>query len=293
MNKIESIIESDKIYLPWLIDLAYLEENFIEKKNLSLGYTLRIPSTDFTEHYLESVPYPQLITTLVITISYLEKGLKYLLLICSAGETYDSITNYNHHLRKIYDKLILVFPDFGKNFTPKVKGLFLKLTNMNYTTLRYLHKDSSIKVSLKVLKDLIISFKLEVILFRRDNLYLNEVIHKEMQNNHSGDVIKISWGVLKVPPKKISIWSFKKIISGKSLLHLTQDEKGNTINADDRRLSDEERSFIEESYELQENSEYILKSNLGLRTIIRLSKLLQKVDFTFANFGNPTLLINR
>lgn len=290
MNTLKNILESEQIYIPWLIDLSYLNENVVERKSRKMGFELSLPNTSIHD----SVPYPQLVTNLVITISYLEKGLKYLLLAQSEEETYHSISKnrrFQHNLKNIYDQLILIMPTFISNFKPKSKKLFYDLLKTNYTNLRYLHIKESITINEKTLIDVIISFKNTVLNFREKNIYSNENFFSAIKENKHNQIL-INYPIIKFPPKSISIHRFNNIISGKNNHQVIPSQDGTIRFANDIRLSVDERDFINSCYK-QESDTYQLHTGLSIRSLIRLFKLFQKIRYSFANWDYPTLHINK
>ncbi|TGK92230.1 hypothetical protein [Leptospira bourretii] len=282
----KKLIESEVFYIPWLIDLAYLEENLIERKKYKLNFQVDIPNSNFHD----SIPYPQLITNLVITVSFIEKGLKYLLLSISETEDLNSIKKKKHNLSTIYESLIANRPDFKFNFKPKSRKLFHNLLKLNYTNLRYLENSESISYNESVLKDIVLSIKNEILTFRLNNIYQNKEVNHELSRKITKN-IKIHFPIRKYPPQKVNIFDFNNIVDGKNYIRVNPNIKGQFVHLEDNRLKEDEMNFIVQSYYL-ENEHYILKEKISIRSIIKLYKLFQKINYSFPEWSRPTLSIN-
>jgi len=274
----QNLHEAEHYYTPWLYDLAFLEQYFLKRKGLNSGYVVDIPIKD--GYLSDIVPFPEILPTLIFTLSYLEKGLKFIALITTDND-YQIVFNKKHDLPEIFKLLPEVYKNNFCNFTKKEKLQFNKLLKIKYTKLRYLETHDKFNIKIDILENIIIKFKNEIIRLRNDYIYDNEAKRNDFINIQKlKSSIEISFR-----GKTSKIKNFEKSIFERKIKQSPKEEIQSLkelgfIKFD--KYSANEISFIKKCYNLIED-QYLLKKDIKLRDSIKLIKLMNRDSFGFNN----------
>lgn len=263
--------EAETFYAPAIIDYAFLEKYFIEADTHRAGYSVSWPVYD-DKGYLrdivqDSIPIPDALHALQMSVAFLEKALKYLICIYGQGYTARQLRNAaGHNLAELVRLIDQAAPQFTKGMSAELAACLAEMQKIDYTVLRYLDEQlPEFEVRFLILKELL--------------KYTFEFLKRTRWNKtHSDAATRKQIGAL---PNRIRV-SIEE--SRQPLWSIFKDSFEKVLEHQD--LSEGDKGLISASYRFDSKEDrYLLLDGIDDITRAALFLAFERAKFVFPDFG--------
>jgi hypothetical protein len=269
--------EAETFYAPAVIDYAFLEKYFIDAETHRSGYSVSWPVHDDKGHLqdrvVDTIPFPDALHALQISVAFLEKALKYLICIYGHGHTARQLRNAaGHNLTELVRLIDQEAPQFTKEMSAELTACLAEMQKIDYTVLRYLDEQApEFEVQFLILKELL-NYTFEFLKRTRWEKTHSDPAKRE-QLDALQNTIRVSVEEYRQPLRSIFKDSFEKVLQH-------QD------------LSEEDKGLISVNYRYDNKEDrYLLLDGIDDSTRGALFLAFEKAKFVFPDFGRLKIKI--
>jgi len=264
------LIETEDLFIAAMYDYAFLDRHLLSGATHRLNFVIEFPIFSDQGHRIETIKdtfvLPDLVHTLLVTVSFLEKAMKYAIVLLDPSQTSATILNFGHNLKQISIALVNLDKDFANELhSTGLQNIFDELIKIDYTTLRYMHKPNP-----EFEIDTILLIQLNKVIYnylrrlKYASCYSNKTTQRQIQEHHrNNNKIQVFGGIVESPADLISAFDFNQIEQVLTTLEVT---------------------ILKLGYEQDSNGDWLLKKGLSSQESLRLFALQQKADHVFPDF---------
>jgi len=272
-----NLAEAETFYAPAIIDYAFLEKYFIDAQTHRLGYSVTWPVYDdkgyVRDMIQDTIPFPDALHVLQMSVAFLEKTLKYLICIYGHGYTARDLRNATgHNLGELARLVDQAAPQFTNGMGEELTACLGEMQKIDYTVLRYLDKRApEFEVRFLVLKELL-KYTFDFLKHTRwEKTHSDPATAKEI--GALANTIVVSLEEYRQPLRSIFKESFEKVLHH-------QD------------LSEADKGLISASYRYDRKEDrYLLLDGIDDSTRAPLFLAFEKAEFVFPDFGRLKIKI--